>query len=152
MKNLLFFSVLITFSLYTVSCSTSSQVQSSGKELDQGYGTIDPNQNTTAIGQIDINENEAASVSWMELLQRTSGVMVTGSGNNLSIQIRGKKSMTSSHEPLFVLDGKPLGNGFQFISFVDPSMVRRISVLKDAASASAYGSRGADGVILVTLK
>lgn len=152
MKNafsfLLFFSA---FCLFT-SCATSNanRNQTKNKQIDQGYGTVDEGKNTTSISQVDVDETGA--VTWIELLQRTAGVSVSGRGNNLDIQIRASKSMTASHQPLFVLDGKPLGNGFQFISFVDPNMVKRISILKDAASASSYGSRGADGVILVTLK
>ena len=133
-------------------CASSGFNRNSSKLIDQGYGSIDANKNTTAISQTDLTNNPNANITWIELLQRTSGVSVSGSGNNLNIQIRAKKSMNSGNEPLFVLDDKILGNGFQYISFVDPNMVKRISILKDGASASAYGSRGADGVILVTLK
>jgi len=135
-----------------MSCAASNpnSNQTNSKQIDQGYGTIEEGKNTTSINQIDVEETGA--VTWFELLQRTAGVSVSGKGNDLDIQIRASKSMTASHQPLFVLDGQPLGNGFQFISFVDPNMVKRISILKDAASASSYGSRGADGVILVTLK
>jgi TonB-dependent SusC/RagA subfamily outer membrane receptor len=135
-----------------MSCASSGYNKNSSTQIDQGYGSIDANKNTTAISQIDLSNNQNANITWIELLQRTSGVSVSGHGNDLSIQIRGKKSMSAGNEPLFVLEDKILGNGFSYISFVDANMVKRISVLKDGASASAYGSRGADGVILVTLK
>ncbi len=134
------------------SCSTNQAVQKSGQtKIDQGYGEVDASKNTTAISQSDVS-NEDSSRSWMELLQRTSGVTVSGSDNDLSIQIRGKKSMTASNEPLFVVDDRIMGNGFHNVSFINPGLVKRISILKDAAASSAYGSRGADGVILITLK
>ena len=143
--------VIISFSLL-LSCASSGVNRNSSELIDQGYGRIEASKNTTAISQTDLTNNPNANITWIELLQRTSGVSVSGSGNDLSIQIRAKKSMNSGNEPLFVLDDKILGNGFQYISFVDPNMVKRISILKDGASASAYGSRGADGVILVILK
>jgi len=143
--------VIISISLL-LSCASSGVKQNSSELIDQGYGSIESSKNTTAISQTDLSDNQNANITWIELLQSTSGVSVSGYGNNLNIQIRAKKSMNSGNEPLFVLDDKILGNGFQYISFVDPNMVKRISVLKDGASASAYGSRGADGVILVTLK
>lgn len=141
----------VTIGLFT-SCSTNQVAQHSNQaKIDQGYGEVDATKSTTAISQSDVS-NEDPSRSWMELLQRTSGVTVSGSDNDLSIQIRGKKSMTASHEPLFVVDDRIMGNGFHNVSFINPGLVKRISILKDAAASSAYGSRGADGVILITLK
>lgn len=148
-----FSQILVIASLVlALSCASSGVNRNSSVLLDQGYGNIESSKNTTAISQTDLSDNQNANITWIELLQRTSGVSVSGSGNDLNIQIRAKKSMNSGNEPLFVLDDKIVGNGFQYISFVDPNLVKRISILKDGASASAYGSRGADGVILVTLK
>lgn len=153
MKKLSVLSTLVFLCLLFHSCSTNQGVRQvqSNETIDQGYGEIEASKSTTAISQMDVSD-ENSSRSWMELLQRTSGVTVSGSGNQLSIQIRGKKSMTASNEPLFVVDDRIMGNGFHNVSFIDSGMVKRISVLKDAAASSAYGSRGADGVILITLK
>lgn len=149
-KNIFLF---ILAALVAFSCSTTNAPRVSNKEqINTGYGSIDADKNTTAISQIDINQKESALVTWMELLQRTAGVTVRGQGNNLSIMIRAKKSINGSQEPLFVVNNTPMGQGFSTIAFIDPSLVKRISILKDAASASAYGSRGANGVVLVTLK
>lgn len=136
-----------------LSCSSSKSIVSSNndEQINQGYGTIDSKNSTTAISEIDM-DNEEDNVSWMNLFQRTSGVTVKGDGNDISLQIRAKKTMNSGDQPLFVVDDRIMGNGFHNISFIDPMMVDRISILKDGASTSIYGSRGADGVILITLK
>lgn len=106
---------------------------------------------TTASDHLDVS-NYDSSVGWRDLLSRTPGVYVKGSGQNLSIQIRGRKTMMTSSEPLFVLEDRIMGYGFESISWVDPGMVRSIRVLKGGASASEYGARGANGVIVVDLK
>lgn len=151
MNNIKFIIVVSTLILAACS-STNTSVVKDGPLIDQGYGTVASSQSTTAISQINIDENEAASVSWMELFQRAAGVTVKGRGNNLSIRIRAKKSINGSQEPLFVVNNTPVGQGFTNVAFIDPTQVKSISILKDAASASAYGSRGANGVILIKLK
>lgn len=131
------------------SCNTMSPERTASGDINQGYGYVDAKQTTTAISQIEVNEED--NVSWMELLQKAPGVTVTGSGLNLGIKVRGTKSMNQG-QPLFIVDGQPMGNGFHHISFIDPNEVQRISILKDAASAASYGARAADGVILVTMR
>jgi len=150
--NKIRFLSLIFIMIISACATTNAPKPSSEPQINQGYGTIDASKNTTAISQIEIDQKESATVTWMELLQRTAGVTVRGQGNNLSILIRGKKSINGSQEPLFVVGNTPMGQGFSSIAFIDPSLVKRISILKDAASASSYGSRGANGVVIVTLK
>jgi len=143
---------LLAFLVFLFSgCASTKGVESDTYNLNQGYGEVDAKKSTTAISQIEVKDKDAAT-SWIQLFQQSSGVTVSGHGNDLSIQIRAKKSMNSGFEPLFVVDDRIMGNGFRHVSFIDPFMVKRITVLKDAAAASAYGSRGADGVILITLK
>lgn len=150
MKNKIFFLVSIVF---LISCATTNAPKSTGEQqINTGYGMVDASKNTTAISTTEINPKESATVTWMEMLQRTAGMTVTGQGNNLSVRIRAKKSINGDQEPLFVVGSTPMGNGFSSIAFLDPALVKRISVLKDAASASSYGSRGANGVIIITLK
>lgn len=90
----------------------------------------------------------------------------TGSGqagSTVSLRVRGIGSFNASNEPLYVLDGVPIlsgnlsgddenGGGLGFLSTLNPSDIENITVLKDAASASLYGARGANGVILITTK
>ena len=84
-------------------------------------------------------------------------------GSNMSLRIRGRGSINASVQPLYVLDGVPMisGNasqddnsngGLGFLATLNPADIENITVLKDAASASLYGARGANGVILITTK
>ncbi len=70
-------------------------------------------------------------------------------GNNVSILIRGRNSITASNNPLIIWDGIPYTGG---ISEINPNDVESIEILKDASAAAIYGSRGSNGVILVTSK
>ena len=86
-------------------------------------------------------------------------------GAGLQIRVRGTGSMNASNEPLYVIDGVPVVSGdiaisavtddskaFNVMSSINPSDIENITVLKDAAAASLYGSRAANGVILITTK
>lgn len=98
------------------------------------------------------NENQApVIVNWTDLLYKQPGLHVSGTGDNISITVRGINSLQAGTEPLFVLDGVIVGSGFRSVSHIDPLMVDSIEVVKDGSAAS-YGSRGANGVILVKLK
>ncbi len=70
-------------------------------------------------------------------------------GNDVSILIRGRNSMTASNSPLIVLDGMPYSGS---ISEINPTDIESIEVLKDASASAIYGSRGSNGVILITSK
>ena len=118
-----------------------------------GYGTArrsDVTGSIVSVGQEIIREVPSANV--MNALQgRMAGVemSVTGNrpGDNMQIRIRGTRSLTASNDPLIVLDGIPFpGN----ISDINPSDIQSIDILKDASSTAIYGSRGANGVILIT--
>lgn len=142
--------MLVTFSC-GVSNSGGARKMSDQRMVNQGYSIQKESSRTTAISQQEI-EDKDHGMTMADILSRVPGLSVTGSGRNLSIQVRGRKSFTQSEEPLFVVNGQILGNGFQSVDFIDPLMVDRISVLKDGASTSEYGHRGANGVILIQLK
>jgi TonB-linked SusC/RagA family outer membrane protein len=118
-----------------------------------GYGTQKKKDLTGAISTIgakDVGGRQTIQVS--EALQGSiAGVSVTRSsgapGAGASILIRGITTL-GTNSPLIILDGVPVGN----IDNVNPNDVENITVLKDAASAAIYGSRGAAGVVLVTTK
>lgn len=82
-----------------------------------------------------------------------AGVEIVASTNEpgaaMNVRIRGVRSLTASNEPLYVVDGVPLGGSLQDFN---PAIIESIDVLKDAAATAIYGSRGANGVILVTTK
>lgn len=105
-----------------------------------------------SLNQIKISTLQTSDVS--EVLQgNVSGVEVSqwsGSpGDSPSIRIRGVGSINASSEPLIVVDGVPYGNS---LNTINPLDIERISVLKDASATALYGSRAANGVILITSK
>ena len=70
-------------------------------------------------------------------------------GGGIQVRIRGQRSLTASNDPLYVLDGIPLSGGLQDIN---PNDIASMEVLKDASATAIYGSRGANGVVLITTK
>lgn len=118
-----------------------------------GYGTVKKKDLTGAVGAISGNVvSERKEMQLSTALQGAiPGVMVTRSngapGGSSTIRIRGITTIGDSN-PLYIVDGVPVDN----IDYINPNDVENISVLKDAASASIYGSRAASGVILITTK
>ena len=122
-----------------------------------GYGTERPERLSGAVSSLTAEDIAGARASRVEeLLQgRMAGVQVVRQANgDFSVRIRGSAWLTGNAEPLFVVDGVPvqaatLGRALDGIRPVD---IARIDVLKDAGSAAVYGSRGANGVVLITTK
>lgn len=139
--------------LFIGACSTSqnSVRLHQSERIDQGYGLQKESSRTTAISHQRISR-EDETLTMADLLSRTPGVSVMGSGRNLVVRIRARKSISETNDPLFVINGQIMGLGFQSVSFVDPFMIDNISILKDAAASSQYGHRGANGVVLINLK
>lgn len=98
------------------------------------------------VQRSDLLDNPNISIA--DMLRRVPGVLVRGDN---SIQIQGATSIYFSTEPLFVVDGTPVGAGYSTVAGLNPMDVDRISVLK-GSDASIYGSRGANGVILIKTK
>lgn len=119
-----------------------------------GYGTAKKHDITTAITTVslkDINERPLTSVA--EALQgKAAGVQVVqpnGSpGSGMTVRIRGNSSINASNDPLYVVDGTPLTD----INHLSPNDIASMQILKDASSAAIYGSRAANGVVLITTK
>lgn len=110
----------------------------------------------SAVSEIDLEDTKdvpASDVSRL-LLGQAAGVIVnqgTGRpGQELNISIRGMGSLGTDSNPLYVVDGYPVGSSLG--GSVNPSDIESITVLKDAASTSIYGARGSNGVILITTK
>ena len=120
-----------------------------------GYGQQKKSVVTAAISTVSNQTlDKAAPIRLDDALKGlTSGVTVTSSsgqpGAGSSVRIRGYGTINNS-KPLYIVDGMPVsGDGIDFLA---PSDIERIDILKDAASAAVYGTRGANGVILVTTK
>lgn len=138
-----------------------------------GYGTARKKDLTGSVVSVQAkNFNQGAIMAPDQLLQnKVAGLEVTNTsgqpGAASTIQIRGTSSIRSNNNPLYVVDGVPLdggtarpnlGNSFGStpnsnpLLFIDPNSIAQIDVLKDASSAAIYGSRGANGVIVITTK
>ena len=122
-----------------------------------GYGTQKKADLTGAVASITAEKFKSkAAVSFGEaLVGQLAGVQVQQTngapgGEGLTIRVRGTGSISAGSNPLYVIDGYPIdGNAF---SLVNPSDIESIQVLKDAASTAIYGSRGSNGVVIVTTK
>jgi TonB-linked SusC/RagA family outer membrane protein len=142
----------------TGSAVLNISLNADNKALDEvvvvGYGTQKAGNVTGAITGITAKEIEERPVNRIEnaLVGQMPGVYVqTPSGEpgaELQIRVRGAASINASNEPLYVVDGVPVEN----LRGINPTDVANIEVLKDAASAAIYGSRGSNGVVLVTTK
>lgn len=119
-----------------------------------GYGAVKRKDVTTAISSVSTKDLEKRPVvSLGQAIQgKAAGVSVIqpngAPGGEMSIKVRGITSFNGSNDPLYVVDGLPVEN----ISFLSPNDITDIQILKDASSAAIYGSRAANGVILVTTK
>ncbi|MEO6649966.1 MAG: TonB-dependent receptor [Chitinophagaceae bacterium] len=131
----------------------------SDTKLDQvvviGYGTQRTANITGAVSTIstaDLKNPPVATIGQM-LQGRIPGVRITQNtgkpGEGPKFQIRGAVSLTATSDPLYVVDGMPIVGD---ISFINPGEIENISVLKDPAAASLYGSRASNGVIMITTK
>lgn len=128
-----------------------------------GYGTVKKSDLTGSVGQVgaeSLQERPSPSLN-QALSGRVSGVQVNTNsgrpGGRTTVRIRGFSSINSSNNPLYVVDGVmlPMGNQEQAsnaIDYINPNDIVSVEVLKDASSTAIYGSRGANGVILVTTK
>lgn len=134
-----------------------------------GYGTIRRSDMTGSVATIqakDLAEKGIASVA-QGLQGMAAGVSVVSAsgepGGGIEVKIRGANSILGSSEPLYVIDGIPLTSGVQAssgdyqtstnpLANLNPNDIKNIEVLKDASATAIYGSRGSNGVILITTK
>lgn len=121
-----------------------------------GYGTQRKSDVTGALSHVGSQELERRPVSnAFEALQgKAAGVDITTSerpGTVGDIRIRGERSLSASNSPLYVVDGVPLMSG-SGIETLNPRDIESIDILKDASATAIYGSRGANGVVIVTTK
>jgi TonB-dependent starch-binding outer membrane protein SusC len=144
----------------TVMIALPSEALALDRIVVTGYGERRVGDITGAVDNVGEGQfNTGRIVSAEELIQgRVAGLQVIDSGEPgglVEIRIRGGTSVTASNQPLFVLDGVPLpvGGGLSAgrnpLNFLNPEDIESITVLKDASAAAIYGSRGANGVILV---
>lgn len=138
-----------------INVTLSPDDQSLNEVVVVGYGSQLKKEITGAVQTVSAQEIKDLPVSQIgqKLQGRLAGVQInqtTGKpGQGISIRIRGQVSVSAGSDPLYVIDGFPItGN----IGQLNPDEIEDISVLKDAASTSLYGSRAANGVVLITTK
>lgn len=119
-----------------------------------GYGTMQKKDVTTSVATVSTKElNQRPIISTGAALQgKAAGVQITQPnglpGQEMVIRVRGNSSISASNDPLYVVDGVPMTD----IGFLSPNDIESMQILKDASSAAIYGSRAANGVVLITTK
>lgn len=135
-----------------------------------GYGTQKRSDITGSIASVPLEIRNQPVASVERLLQGSvAGAIVTQTsgqpGGGVSVQIRGNNSITAGSDPLYVIDGFPINNDYSLtdagvtngskinpLSSINTSDIETIDVLKDASATAIYGSRGANGVVIITTK
>ncbi|TDD95742.1 SusC/RagA family TonB-linked outer membrane protein [Flavobacterium cellulosilyticum] len=139
--------------------SYNISLEEEGSKLEEvvvvGYGTKKKKDLTGSI--VSVSSEDIASrpvVNAVQAMQgKAAGVDISSNerpGTVGSIRIRGSRSISATNSPLYVVDGIPLNSGG--IDFINPNDIEAIDILKDASATAIYGSRGANGVIIVTTK
>lgn len=139
----------------TIEVMLSEDSQKLDEVVVVGYGVVRKSDLTGSVSRIKAETVDKQTVTSLDqaLQGRVGGMQVTTAsgapGSTTTIRIRGGNSINASNEPLYVIDGI-IGGGD--LSMINPSDVESIEVLRDASSTAIYGSRGANGVVMVTTK
>ena len=147
-----------TLDIKATGASLKVKLPEATQDLDEvvvvGYGTQKKGDVTTAITSVktkDLDQRPVTSAA-QAIQGRAAGIQVVqpsgAPGAGLAVRIRGNTSISASNDPLYVVDGIPV----QDISGISPTDIENMQVLKDASSAAIYGSRAANGVVLITTK
>ena len=157
----------------TINVTLAEDIAALDEVVIIGYGQTTIKDATGSVASVKAGDfNKGVVTTPDQLIQgRVSGVQVTTSsgepGAAANIRVRGTSSIRAGNDPLYVVDGFPLGGGAAApgadvgigrlsarnpLSFLNPSDIASIDVLKDASATAIYGSRGANGVIIITTK
>jgi iron complex outermembrane receptor protein len=132
-----------------------------------GYGQQTAGDITGAVKQLSVEDFNVGNIPTPQALiqGKIAGVEVVDNnevGGGLSVRIRGATSVNASSDPLYVVDGMPVGgtnagggmstNGRDPLNFINPNDIESITVLKDASAAAIYGANAANGVVIITTK
>ena len=142
----------------TVNLSSPVYMEEDDRTLDEvvviGYGTMRKEDKTGAVASVASKElHQGIVTSTVQAIQgKAAGVMISKNGGDpnagFSVKIRGQAGLSSGTDPLYVIDGVPGADP----NTIAPSDIESFSILKDASSTSIYGTRGANGVIIITTK
>jgi TonB-linked SusC/RagA family outer membrane protein len=146
-----------------------SDTRQLGEVVVVGYGTQNRAELTSSVSKVTSETLQDLPVAGIDqaLQGRAAGVQITTNsgtpGGGVTVRVRGSSSISASNQPLYVIDGVPLTTGdFSQLGFggqsinaltdINPNDIESIEVLKDASAAAIYGSRAANGVVLITTK
>ena len=151
MKRLALFAVMLALT----ACGSAGKIGKDGEKnpnpqdevVDIGYGTAVHREVGSAVNDVKVDEVTVQSYTSIAeyLRSRVPGIEVNPNG---TIKIRGQQAVLAPSEALIVVDGVICDN----INTINPNQVHSVQVLKDGGSAAIYGSRGGDGVVLITTK
>ena len=149
----------------SVSVTLRADTRSLNEVVVVGYGQVKKSDLTGSVATVPVGEIRKVAVTSLDqqLQGRAAGVQITQNsgapGSATTIRIRGGNSIQGDNEPLYVIDGIPFkndgagsGSSFNVLSTLNPNDIESISILKDASSTAIYGSRGANGVVIITTK
>lgn len=142
----------------TISIALNVDITTLSEVVVVGYGTQEKRDVTAAIASINGDAiTKIPTSNPMDAMKgQIAGVDVLQNGGRpgqaSTVTIRGRRSLTASNDPLFVVDGIPMTSGTGSIADFNPADIASMEVLKDAAATAIYGSRGSNGVILITTK
>jgi TonB-linked SusC/RagA family outer membrane protein len=153
----------------TIDTQMEGDVQQLSEVIVVAYGVQEKKSITGAVASINSEKIRSQPVRGLDqaLQGAAAGVQVTQNsgtpGSGIAVRVRGSSSILAGNEPLYVVDGIPINTGnyamigvgnqqVSALNDISPSDIESIEVLKDAAAASLYGSRAANGVVLITTK
>ena len=125
------------------------------EQVEVGYGSVDKDDYAGSVSTVDGEDAKASHPrSLADMLRgRASGVQVSEvAGGGIRVRIRGSRSLTAGNDPLYLVDDAMVQTVDGTLYGINPHDVESISVLKDASATAIYGSRGSNGVILITTK
>ncbi len=147
----------------TIDVRLVPDIKALGEVVVVGYGTQRKAETTGSIASVksaELTQTPVVNVA-QGLQARVSGVQINQNsgapGGNISVRIRGTNSINGTSEPLYIVDGIQIANGggindISPLSTINPGDIESVEVLKDASAAAIYGSRAANGVVLITTK
>lgn len=168
---------LLGYEPQTVTITDNMTVRMEPESIDEilviGYGTVKKSDLTGSVSSVkgdDLMKSKPMSLQ-QGMQGRVAGVNISSSdgapGGGISVDIRGSSSLNGSSQPLYVIDGVPITtsdiqesssldrdeiSSRNALSFLNPADIESVEILKDASSTAIYGSRGANGVIMITTK
>jgi TonB-dependent SusC/RagA subfamily outer membrane receptor len=151
MKATSFFSNILLYLLLGGSAAllgACASMQPGDTRASDVQTTMEMNELSNPANNVRVDGTTPLDLTVADMLRRVSGITVRGGDANTKVFIRGINSINSGLEPLFVVDGVEVGSTYQSVAHLNANVIRSVTVLKDS-DAAIYGTRGANGVVLI---